>query len=260
MHTFSQPPILKGTEKEQLVQLRQYLYRMSLDLTQAMNNLTSENFAPGGLPAVKSQQAVSQPKKPTDNTEETKQALSELKSLIVKTADLVYAEMDRLEASLSSTYVAQSTFGTFSEEINTQLSATAERVEQNIQYQATLEDTFRGVSDAFDQYVIETGGYIKQGIIGYDGAIPIIGIAIGQDIKVTGTDTKDGKEYEVIDTSSNMSVWTPEKLAFYVNGMEAAYVSNGAFYVADMYVLSRLFIENWQISTNRGLTIKWIGG
>ena len=125
-----------------------------------------------------------------------------------------------------------------------------------------MEDNLQSVSDDFDQYVIETGGYIKQGIIGYDGAVPIIGIAIGQDIKVTGTDTKNGKEYEIIDTSSNMSVWTPSKLAFYVNGMEAAYVSNGAFYVADMYVLNRLFLgqSRWQISTDRGLTIKWIGG
>lgn len=256
MTTISPPPILNGSDRQQLVQIRQYLYQISRDLNLALNNLTEDNFVNGIIPAQKGQEKDSS----EQQKQEFKQQLSSLKSLIIKTADTVHAEMDVLEASLSSTYVAQSTFGTFSEEINSQISATAERVEQNIQYQATLEDTFRGVSDAFDQYKIETGGYIKQGIIGYDGAIPIIGIAIGQDIKVTGTDSKDGKEYEIIDTSSNMSVWTPEKLAFYVNGMEAAYVSNGAFYVADMYVLSRLFLNNWQISTNRGLTIKWIGG
>lgn len=256
MTTISQPPILSGSDRQQLVQIRQYLYQMSRDLNLALNNLTEDNFVNGVIPAPEGQDGGSS----EQEKQEIKQKLSSLKSLIIKTADIVHAEMDMLEANLASTYVAQSAFGTFSEEINAQLAATAESVQQSIDYQAELTDSLHGVSEAFDRYVIETGGYIKQGIIGYEDAVPIIGIAIGQDIKVTGTDSKDGEEYEIIDTSSNMSVWTPDKLSFYVYGQEAAYVSNGAFYVADMYVLSRLFLNNWQISTNRGLTIKWIGG
>ncbi len=258
MTTISQPPILNGSDRQQLIQIRQYLYQMSRDLNLALNNLTAENFANGVIPTQNSQGSDSS----EQQKQEFKQQLSSLKSLIIKTADTVYSEIDVIETNLSSTYVAQSAFGTFSEEINAQFKATAESVQQSIDYQATLTDDLNSISDAFNAYRIETGGYIKQGIIGYDGAVPIIGIAIGQDIKVTGTDTKDGKEYEIIDTSSNMSVWTPSKLAFYVNGMEAAYVSNGAFYVADMYVLSRLFLgqRNWQISTVGGFTVKWIGG
>ena len=257
MTTISQPPILSGSDRQQLIQIRQYLYQMSRDLNLALNNLTADNFVTGA--EAKKALGGSEGSQEQQNPETRKQ-LSTLKSLIIKTAETVEAEMDVLEANLASTYVAQSTFGTFAEEINTQITATAENVQQTIDYQATLTDSLNGISNSFDQYVVETGGYIKQGIIGYEDVVPIIGIAIGQDIKVIGTDTKDGQEYEVIDTSSNMSVWTPEKLAFYVNGMEAAYVSNGAFYVADMYVLSRLFLNNWQISSNRGLTIKWIGG
>lgn len=258
MTNISQPPILNGSERQQLVQIRQYLYQMSRDLNLALNNLTTENFAAGFT--AKNVQDGGENKDQLG--QEAKKQFSTLKSLIIKTADTVRAEIDRIETNLSSTYVAQSDFGTFTESINTQLKGTAEKLEQNIEYSATLEDNLQSVSDDFDRYVIETGGYIKQGIIGYDGAVPIIGIAIGQDIKVTGTDTKNGKEYEIIDTSSNMSVWTPSKLAFYVNGMEAAYVSNGAFYVAEIYVLLRLFLgqQKWQISVDRGLTIKWIGG
>lgn len=257
MPVIPQPPILNGSDRQQLVQIRQYLYQMSRDLNLALNNLTAENFSTSA--EAKKVLSGSDDSKEVQN-KETRKQLSTLKSLIIKTADTVRAEMDVLEANLESTYVAKSDYGTFAEGIQTQLTATAEAVQQNIQYQATLTDSLNGITAAFNQYVVETGGYIKQGIIGYDNAVPIIGIAIGQDIKVTGTDTKDGQEYEVIDTSSNMSVWTPNKLAFYVNGMEAAYVSNGAFYADDMYILSRLFLNNWQISSNRGLTIKWIGG
>lgn len=258
MTNISQPPILNGSERQQLVQVRQYLYQMSRDLNFALNNLTEGNFATGSM----AHKVLNGGDTEGQLGTEAKNQLSTLKSLIIKTADTVRAEMDLLEARLSSTYVAQSTFGTFAEEINTQLTATAENVQQSIDYQAQLTDDLNGITSEFNRYVIETGGYIKQGIIGYENGVPIVGIAIGQDIKVTGADTKDGKEYEIIDTSSNMSVWTPNKLAFYVNGMEAAYVSNGAFYVADIYVLLRLFLgqQKWQISVDRGFTIKWIGG
>lgn len=257
MQTFAQPPILRGSEKEQLVQMRQYLYRMSLDLNTALSSLTSDNFAPGALGAsAESGKGVQTQGGGVANGK----GLAELKSLVVKTADTIRAEMDVLETNLSRTYVAQSAFGTFSEEINAQLAATAERVQQSIDYQAELTDSLHGISDDFEAYKIETGGYIRQGIIGYNGAVPVIGIAIGQDIRVTGTETSGDTTYDVIDTSSNMSVWTTEKLSFLVNGVEAAYVSNGAFYVSDMYVTSRLFLNNWQISASRGLTIKWIGG
>ena len=256
MTTISQPPILNGTEKQQIVQIRQYLYQISRDLNIALSNLTSENFANDSdvKKALAGENAEQQ-------KQEVKRQLSSLKSLIIKTADTVRAEIDVLETSLDSTYVAQSTYGTFTEEIHGQLKAMSDSIEQNIQYTATLTDTLNGVSDAFDQYVVETNCYIKQGIIGYNDATPIIGIAIGQDIKTAGTGTKDGKTYDVIDVSSNMSIWTPEKLAFYVNGSEAAYVSNGAFYVNNIVLTGTLFLDNkWSISCENGFSIRWIGG
>lgn len=253
MTTISQPPILSGSDRQQLVQIRQYLYQMSRDLNLALNNLTAENFSTSA--EAKKVLGGSDDSKEVQN-QETRKQLSSLKSLIIKTADQVRAEIDVLETNLASTYVAQSTFGTFEEEINTKITATAENVKQTIDYQAQLTDSMNGLSADFLDYKVNTSGYIKQGIIGYDGAVPVIGIAIGQDIQVTGeTDTFKGDNYDVIDMSSHMSVWTPDKLSFYVEGKEAAYVSNGAFYVSD-----RLFLNNWQISSNRGLTIKWIGG
>ena len=133
---------------------------------------------------------------------------------------------------------------------------------QAIAYYAEMEDALHGVSEEFDAYTVEVQGYIRQGIIGYDGAAPVIGIAIGRDLRVTGAqETVDGKTYNVIDTSSNMSVWTPERLAFYINGTEAAYFSNGALYAGTVIVQQKLVVgqNKWQIDHASGLTIKWIG-
>ena len=99
-----------------------------------------------------------------------------------------------------------------------------------------------------------------RGIIGYNGAVPIIGIAIGQDVKTTGKVEVDGQTYEVVDTTSNMTTWTPERMSFFINGTEAAWFSNGALHVGRIEVSERIVGGNWDISFTSGLTVKWIGG
>lgn len=260
MTTISQPPILSGTEKQQLVQIRQYLYQVSRDINVALHNLTDANFATAVYTPRTSESNSTEQEK-----QEMKQKLSALKSLIIKTADVVYSEMDKLEADLEGKYLAISDFGTYVEETKHSIIATSTSLEQQIEYLGVLTDELGLVSDQFKNYMINTSGYIKQGIVKYDGVIPIIGIAIGQDIKFSATKDPvviDGKEYEFIDTSSNMSIWTPNKLSFYINNREVAYVSNGVFYTPVLGVSTQLDlgVNKWSITTAEGLTIKWIGG
>ena len=264
MMNIVQPPILRGTEAAQMAQIRSYLYQLARDLNQALSNLSAENFSSDSEAKTVLSGGLSKEQQKT-----LQDGLGNLKSLIIKTANEVNKTVETLETELQSKYVASSDFGTYQEEIRTQLQATAEQLNQAISYYAELSDSLGGVSEEFDSYVIEVQGYIRQGIIGYDGAKPIIGIAIGQDLTVlknadgtVATDILDGREYEKIDTSSNMSIWTPEKLSFYVNGTEIAYFSNGALYVGTVVVNTKLVIgqNNWQIDHGRGFSLKWIGG
>lgn len=234
-----------------------YLYRVTEQLNLALSNLSAENFASDSTARQVLSGGMSEEQKET-----LERGLGNLKSLIIKTADAVQAEMDALEVSLESKYVAVSDFGTYQEDIAARLTATAASIEQAISYYAALSDALGGVSDEFDAYTVEVQGYIRQGIIGYEDAVPVIGIAIGRDISVTGAqEAVDGKVYDVIDTTSNMSVWTPERLAFYINGAEAAYFSNGALYVGTVIVQTKLVLgqNKWQIDHANGLSIKWIG-
>ncbi len=245
MNVLTQPPIINGDVQQQLVQMRSYLYQISRDLNAALDGIS---------PAAVSQQINDKIR--TQNGA-TSQAMNEqagqLKSLIIKTADTVKAYSDRLVADLSSSYVAQSDFGTFSENIEQSIEA----------MNGSISQTIADVS-AINDYVVTTNGYIRQGIIGYDGATPIIGIVMGQEIAATGTETVDGKTYDVFDMTKNMSVWTTQKLSFYVNGQETAYVSNGAFYTEDIVVKGKLFLgeDQWQLWADpvNGLLLTWIGG
>lgn len=251
------PNIQAQGDRAQLAQIRSYLYQLSTDLQYAFSHLGAENFASDSTARQVLSGGMSREQKKT-----LESGLGNLKSLIIKTADAVQAEMQVLETSLESKYVAVSDFGAYQEDIAARLTATAEKIEQAISYYAALSDALGGVSDEFDAYTVEVQGYIRQGIIGYEDAVPVIGIAIGRDLSVTGAqETVDGKTYDVIDTSSNMSVWTPDKLAFYINGAEAAYFSNGALYVGTVIVQTKLVLgqNKWQIDHANGFAVKWIG-
>ena len=235
-----------------------YLFQTAQALNLALSRLDESNFSEDSTARqiLAGGQTAAQKK-------ETEQGLGRLRTLIIKTADAVRAEQAALELRLQSTYVALSDFGDYQEEIDTRLTATAASIEQALSYYAELSDSLHGVSEDFAAYRIDVQGYIRQGIIGYDGAVPIIGIAMGRDLQVTGAvETVNGQEYEVIDTSSNMSIWTPDKLSFYINGAEAAYFSNGALYVGTVIIKERMMIgqDKWEITHDDGLVVRWIGG
>lgn len=235
-----------------------YLFQTAQALNLALSRLDESNFSEDSTA-----RQILAGGQTAEQKKETEQGLGRLRTLIIKTADAVRAEQAALELRLQSTYVALSDFGDYQEEIDTRLTATAARIEQALSYYAELSDSLHGVSEDFNAYRVDVQGYIRQGVIGYDGAVPIIGIAMGRDLRVTGAkETVDGTEYEVIDTSSNMSIWTPDKLSFYINGAEAAYFSNGALYVGTTIVKEKLVLgqDKWQITHDDGFTVRWIGG
>lgn len=231
------PPMLQGNQTQQLQDVRRYLFRLAEQLNSCLNNLTEENFSPAAAQAM-------------TGGSEYRQTQTELKSLIVKNANEVRRSIEAINATLKSEYVAISDFGTFREDMENNLTATAAGLEQEINTR----------SEVLNSFMTTTNGYIRQGVVGYDGATPIIGIAIGQDIRVTGaTETVGGKVYQEIDRSQNMSVWTTTKLSFYVSGAEVAYFANDALYVTGIHTGSVTF-PNWVIDDGNGLSFRWTGG
>lgn len=173
----------------------------------------------------------------------------------------VYSYMDERVESLSSTYVARSDFGTYREDIDQRITANSTKIEQQFAFASEIQANTNRVGADFAAYKTDVEGYIRQGIVGYDGTTPIIGIAIGQDIRTTqtGVETERGV-FDEIDKSSNMSVWTTEKLSFYIGGQEAAYFSNGKLTVAQIATDRITGSGKWDVSFTSGVKYKWIGG
>lgn len=236
------PPSPRGSVQEQLVRQYSYLFQMAQQLNVALGQLESGGTAaPSGGTAAPAA--------------EREQQYQTLKSMIVKTADTVQRRMDQLSAKLTGEYVAASEFGTYVERLNAYLEANPEALTQYYSFCSDLQANTDAVSAAFGQYKTETEGYIRTGIVGYNGSIPIYGVAVGQGLTVTDVDGET-----VVDQNNFRATFTAQRLSFWQDANEVAYVSNNRLYITNITVLEGMSIGEWEISSENGLVIRWMGG
>ena len=129
-------PDIKGTEVEQLKQIRSYLYQLIPQLQFALDNVSANSeeitATPKSLlPARTNPYAVSSL---SDDGEDTAQAtFNSIKSLIIKSADIVEAYYEEINKKLESVYVAQSDFGDFAERTSQEIEETSTSTTQRFE-------------------------------------------------------------------------------------------------------------------------------
>lgn len=244
-----QPPVLSGGGEQQLRQLYGYLYRMAEQLNVAMTSLSASGGSSGVVEAA-SAQAVAAVEKNVQN---------ELHSLIVNTAEIINSRMNKIEAVLQGEYEAiSSQWGTYKEEMQQTITATAQGVVQEYGFASSIE-TLQEQAAGFSRYTTESRGYIRQGFVERDDkGLPIIGIAIGQGL--SGTEMLvNGQTVLELDPAQSCAFYTAERVSFRIHGQEVAYLSNRRLYVGDVEVTGRLAVGKWLLEGIDGLTVKWIG-
>ena len=180
---------------------------------------------------------------------------NQLRSLIVKTADDIYKAMDELAVELDGEYVAQSDFGTYVEKLNAYIVANPDAVTQYYSFAGALQTNISEVDAAFREYKVSTEGYIRTGIVYYDGDTPIYGVAVGQNLT-----TRDVDGETEIEQNDFRAVFTAERLSFWQDATEVAYLSNQQLYVTNIVALEKIKLGSWRIGSEDGFVIKWIGG
>lgn len=200
--------------------------------------------------------------------------LSGLRELIENLGDLVETDNAALMA-IRSDYVARSEFGEYRETVDQQLIAHGDSMEQQVHMLEQVSAEAEAVSADFAAYKIETGGYIRSGIVGRrEDGTPIIGIAVGQALKVE-TDSEgnevteevelsDGRvvQCHVVKRESFRAIYAADELSFWSDEQKVAYVSNNQLYITDVVALRSLQVGRWSVRDEGsvGLVIKWIGG
>ena len=231
-----------GTLQEQVARQYAYLFELAQQLNLALQQTDT---------------VLQQTVHSTDaEKKEQTQQYQTLKSMIIKTATQVQQEMDTLSVQLKGNYVAVSQFGTYVEQLNSYIEANPAALTQYYSFASDLRTDTDAVSAAFADYKASTEGYIRTGIVYYDGAVPVYGVAVGQNLSVTEVDGQ-----QVVAQNNFRATYTASKLSFWQDAEEVAYVSNNRLYITNITVLSSLTVgREWKISTGGGLKFQWIGG
>ena len=226
---FENPPILTGKTEDQLRQMYNHLFKLSNQLNEALMNISVEQMAPDVREVIKTGAKAEVTNR--TNTEA-------LKTLIIKTANVVRSEIDEIRTTLESHYEALSEqFGTYQEDIELQISANATGIDQAY----TLIETVTAAGEDNAQTLRKLNANIFSGIL--DAGTGEVGIAIGYNVT-----NNDG----TMNNANKMATFTADRLTFYVNGVPVAYFGNRVFHITDGEVTSSMRMGNfiWKILSN----------
>ena len=241
-----------GSLRQQVMQQYAYLFQMAQQLNLALEQLEqaesgtvrAAGAASGGGAAGGTKLAAAD------------RQYQKLRSMIVKTADQVRHTREELTARLQEEYVAVSDFGSYVASLSAYLEANPEAVTQYYSFFSDLKADVEAVDAAFRHYKVGTEGYIRTGIVSYDGAVPVYGVAVGQDLVCREVDGE-----QVVEQNNFRAVFTATRLSFWQDATEVAYVSNNRLYITNITVLGGIAIGDWSVeAAESGLAFRWIGG
>lgn len=244
------PACPTGTLQQQMMQQYSYLFQMAQQLNLALEQLeqTGGSVCPGNASAASAAGGTRQA--------ETDRQYQKLRTMIIKTADQVRRTTEELTARLEEEYVAVSDFGSYVASLSAYLEANPEAVTQYYSFFSDLKTSVEAVDAAFQHYKVDTEGYIRTGIVYYDGAVPVYGVAVGQDLTCREVDGE-----QIVEQNNFRAVFTATRLSFWQDATEVAYVSNNRLYITNITVLGGIAIGAWSVeAAESGLTFRWIGG
>ncbi len=246
------PNINGATEKEQLSQIKNYLYQLTGQLNFALKNMGSESSKNVTYLPNKNNSTTT----PVDETEERIRQFNELKNLIIKSADIVEAYSEIIEYKLSGNYVAISDFGTYKEETEAFHSETSKNMTTTYSSIKTIESGLKDVETGIQTIEDELGNlngirkdncYIKTGWLDDDNTIA--GVEVGKFSEFNG---------ETIDNA--FARFTTDELAFYnQNGDKLGWFGQHTMYIMNAQIEQNLYLGGYVCDTTNGIAFKWVG-
>ena len=239
---FRFPNITAKDEVGQLIQMRSYLHQLVEQLNYAMK--TVESGSSGAASNVNQHGAAAS--KDDANPQAT---FNSIKSLIIKSADIVNAYYETINARLKGLYVAESDFGTYTEATDAKIEANSKDIAQHYEnIQQILSDI-----EGFENKLIEVNAHIKSGLLYYDeSGVPMYGLEIGQRTEIDG-----------VETFNKYARFTSEKLSFYdSNDNEVAYISDKKLHITHVEVTGSFSLGGFvdTVLTDGSVLTKWVAG
>ena len=234
------PNIIGKSDSQKLEQMKSYLHQLADELNFQLDktgNLVS------GYPSTANETAKV-PKK-TDPVS----SFNDIKALIIKSADIINAYYDEINARLEGVYVAESDFGIYAEQTSNEIDANSQRIQQNYESLQQLVTEIEGAGHS----MIGVNAHIKSGLLYYaDDGTPVYGLEIGQRTEIDGQEVFD-----------KFARFTAEKLSFYdQNDNEVAYISDRKLHITHIEVIGS-FSQGGFVDTtlaDGSIVTRWMRG
>lgn len=245
------PNINASTERGQLEQIRAYLYQMAEQLQFAFNNADSSSSN------VVMYSSATKGGTNTPSTEDAQKTFNSIKPLIIKSADIVsayYEEIDNL-LKLSSEYVAQSDFGTYTESTTNAISANSDSITQHLTRISTIESNVEGINDA----IKTQNSYIKSGFVGT--TLDDTGLATESAPGIEIGDHQTLEDGTITATVKKYARFTAYGLELFGDSLEhpVAYIKQHKLYIRDAEFIGKVVFGAFRIDTSKGFNLKYIG-
>lgn len=173
------PNITGSTEREQLVQMKSYLHQLAEQLQWALQNVDTNNNTAVIAPTARSLAPVASGSASQSDPQAT---FASIKSLIIKSAEIVNAYYEEIDKKLVGLYYADSDFGSFFEATEARFKATSEGITQNYNnIQTVAEEASTNLQN------------VKEGIL---GNVDYLAETIN-DHSTAIQDVKDGTEQSI---------------------------------------------------------------
>lgn len=232
------PNITAQSEREQLLQVKSYLYQLAQDLQWALGTLEGST---GNVVVSQPQRTVA-----TAVVIDEQKTFNAIKSLIIKSADIVDAYYETINKRLGGEYVATSDFGTYTEKTSQDIKANSSSITTLYSNLQTISSTLTEIGDK----LIDVNAYIRSGLLYTDdNGIPIYGLEIGQRNDVNG-----------VEVFNKYAQFTADRLSFFdSNAVEVAYISDYKLYITNAEINGILTLGAFQINTTKGFRLKHVG-
>ena len=234
------PNITANTEQGQLQQVKSYLHQLAQELNWALTSMESGNST-NAVAKQASSVGVSK--------QEMTTSYNELRSLIIKSADTVKAYSEAAEERYNSLYVAQSDFGTYTEQASQIIQENSKAIES---FYENMQEILTDI-ETLEHSVIDVNANIKSGLLYTDGSgVPVYGLEIGQRTKIDGVDVFD-----------KFARFTSDRLSFYDhNSNEVAYISDRKLYINHVEVNSSFSMGGFMdtVQADGSIVTKWVKG
>ena len=153
------PNITGATEREQLQQTKTYLYQLVEQLNWALNNIDTQSNTSVVAPTARSLAPVDSGSVGQSDPQAT---FASIKSLIIKSAEIVDAYYDEINTKLVGEYEALSDFGTYKEATEQLIKATPDGIEQTFNNIQILESTVETNKTGLEANMNNLAGAVKD--------------------------------------------------------------------------------------------------